>query len=346
EKQNFSLLTNWPRHLTDSTYLQHAFFAAKESMDEENERAIASAYVDCLGYLKQPLSKKHIETLRNLIFSEKDKAFQFFLQHAAEINKITHSDDYTESTLCWIIFIEEVEPQLATGKPSYDWKVISEKIQRKYPELDKTQFFNHLTTDGIERRLKEDITAKENEKTLNSVDWQQMNTQFKHKYRNYDDAERVLFSQRAQYFYNMGLWDLSAAAAISLIEKYRFSNKYTDRDINNFCWYMILLHSGDKKTLESATKYMETVVKPYLNDGILKQDIGRADAGLVYTYLDTYSNLLYKAGHAKEALNFEKQIVASAEKLRISKKGFEESLDKIQRNEPTWLDNTPTSANR
>lgn len=51
-------------------------------------------------------------------------------------------------------------------------------------------------------------------------------------------------------------------------------------------------------------------------------------------YLDTYANILYKLGQAKEAIEIETKALELVKAK--DKKSYEETLDKMQKGEPTW----------
>lgn len=60
-------------------------------------------------------------------------------------------------------------------------------------------------------------------------------------------------------------------------------------------------------------------------------------------YIDTYSNLLYKAGETQEAIRWQELAVTKSKELKIDKgdiKAIEENLEKMKKGEPTWPTDT------
>jgi hypothetical protein len=94
--------------------------------------------------------------------------------------------------------------------------------------------------------------------------------------------------------------------------------------INNFVFSAIFYHSADERQIKTGLKWMEGVIRR-----------NPVDANIV----DTYANLLYKAGESKQAIQWEEK----AESIAIEKKqewvlpSLRNNLAKMKKGEPTWL---------
>jgi hypothetical protein len=91
----------------------------------------------------------------------------------------------------------------------------------------------------------------------------------------------------------------------------------SDYHINNVSW-ALFEHVDDPKVLDIAIKTNEYNVRVFMPDEAVE--------------LDTYANLLYKAGRRDEALACEEKAV----KLSGNGKEFVETLEKMNKNVPTW----------
>jgi hypothetical protein len=94
-----------------------------------------------------------------------------------------------------------------------------------------------------------------------------------------------------------------------------------DLERNNVSWTYIFLRSKDEDQINIGIKWMEGVV--------------RRNNGKNPTFLDTYANLLYKAGRRNESIQAQKK----ASELSPSDKSFKENLQKMLEGKPTWVAN-------
>jgi thioredoxin-related protein len=94
--------------------------------------------------------------------------------------------------------------------------------------------------------------------------------------------------------------------------------KSSSNFINDVCWLEIYLSSDDKGKIDTAIHWMKEVTERKPND---------AD------YLDTYANLLYKAGYVREAVKVEER----AQRNAPDDKGISENLAGMKKGEKVWL---------
>ncbi|MBC9915096.1 thioredoxin domain-containing protein [Chitinophaga varians] len=98
------------------------------------------------------------------------------------------------------------------------------------------------------------------------------------------------------------------------------------RDINAVVWYYFFERSNDHYALNKAISYME-------------KDLEKNPSN--YVHIDTYANVLYKAGHVEKALQFEEKALNMAEAKNDQKNSntYKECLEKMKKGIPTWTDN-------
>jgi thioredoxin-related protein len=94
--------------------------------------------------------------------------------------------------------------------------------------------------------------------------------------------------------------------------------------LNNFVFDAIFYHSNDKKQIETGLKWME---------GVVRRNPRHANN------IDTYANLLYKAGRTKEAIQWQQKAVQIAAEGNEGwlLQALNGNLAKMQKGEPTWV---------
>jgi hypothetical protein len=126
-------------------------------------------------------------------------------------------------------------------------------------------------------------------------------------------GEEILLRAKSIHYLNQLDWKNFVLAADEYISKYG-DHVGTD-DLNQFAW-KAFEKIDDKSALGKAIKWSQLSVK------VKEQP----------QYLDTYANLLYKAGRAGEAITVQEKAVA----LSNGDAGMKETLQKMKRGEPTW----------
>jgi thioredoxin-related protein len=96
---------------------------------------------------------------------------------------------------------------------------------------------------------------------------------------------------------------------------------------NNLAFELFFRYCNSKDTLNKVIKWMEMVNKSHPDD---------------QANMDTYANLLYKVGRAKEAIQWEEKAAqiedkAAQKENREVDKSFRETLDKMRSGIPTWV---------
>lgn len=163
------------------------------------------------------------------------------------------------------------------------------------------------------------------------VDWQQVSSELQKRFRKDFVDENILNAQigvcyylqlkdekyRQEYFRLRLLqgerygWDTTAAFIEAVY-------------INGFLWD-VFLYSKDKTQLLTGVKWMEGIIRRNPKTSYL---------------IDTYANLLYKAGKKDEAIAMERKALEIARAIKdqsMNQEGLQKNLDKMLKGEPTWL---------
>lgn len=103
------------------------------------------------------------------------------------------------------------------------------------------------------------------------------------------------------------------------------SNQLRDVGLNNFLYNVVFLHSNDKRQIVKAIKCMEII--------LVRNN---------YKYssqIDTYANLLYKAGRKDQAIRWEEKAYKTAENEKdvFNMNAFLGIVSKMKKGEPTWI---------
>jgi hypothetical protein len=126
-------------------------------------------------------------------------------------------------------------------------------------------------------------------------------------------GEEILLRARALHFFNQHDWNNFVSAADEYISKYGQFIK--TEELNKFAW-TVFEGVGDKDLLSKAAAWSKLSIDK-------KEDP---------QYIDTYANLLYKAGRSDEAIKQEEKAVT----LSGGNEELKQTLEKMKRGEATW----------
>ncbi|SDE85523.1 Thioredoxin-like [Mucilaginibacter pineti] len=137
-------------------------------------------------------------------------------------------------------------------------------------------------------------------------------------------AERLLTDARIEWYSAVKDWPNIIRYTIEKKDKQGLDTAGLGAAyLNNFVFDVIFKHSNEMYALHKGIQYMEM---------LLKNNPGDENA------IDTYANVLYKAGRKQEAIKQEKRALALAGTHYNNRqlKVFQDTLDKMQKGEPTW----------
>ena len=139
-------------------------------------------------------------------------------------------------------------------------------------------------------------------------------------------ADQILLKMKIEDAGRRGQWDENADMQLTYYDKY--SSKITGYDLwamNNNLWGIFQV-CKNKKILIRAAKWSKFTISR--GDTIIEDP----------TNIDTYANLLYKAGKIQEGISWEQKAleIASRDKDPSAKGPYVEVLDKMRNGFPTW----------
>jgi thiol-disulfide isomerase/thioredoxin len=180
---------------------------------------------------------------------------------------------------------------------------------------------NYYAEDIIDNIImKEEIEDKlwQNGKLIYThPDWEQLRTKLRLKY-NGSHVEKVILNAKIRWANDRSNWSAVTAYYLKKLKTYGLDTSDVGWAVtNNIMYDVIFKYCNDKGTLNEAVKWQNKLVDTHPgNENIL----------------DTYANLLYKAGSRNEALKWEKKAALIAPKNSEIKA----TLQKMRKGIPTW----------
>jgi hypothetical protein len=154
-------------------------------------------------------------------------------------------------------------------------------------------------------------------------DWPKLTNTITRKY-GAAYANRTIIDAKIRWYRSKKQW---AQYTKNLVAKLEISNgrNLNGWALNNDAW-AIFQRSTDKKVLNRAIYWMEQLFEQ-------KKQEAKDPANI-----DTYANLLYKAGKVNEGIHWEEKALAIANEQKIDDyiKTFQNNLVKMRNHQPTW----------
>jgi hypothetical protein len=207
--------------------------------------------------------------ISSVTLSSKNKGFELFLHHGAEVDTSLGVNS-SEKLLLKIIKREEVYPLTDEKAPPADWGMIYEKVKRKYPR----------------------------------------------------QAEKVVVSAKPVYYDSKGMRKEYCLALVDYVEK--LDDHRNLPLLNDYAWEMFL-KCDDPAVLAHALGWSRLTFsgQPDPDDNII----------------DTYANLLYKAGQVKEGILWEQKAMSLVAKKPGSQDAIQKyakTIERMQKGEKVW----------
>ncbi|MBO9572135.1 MAG: hypothetical protein J7497_07990, partial [Chitinophagaceae bacterium] len=139
-------------------------------------------------------------------------------------------------------------------------------------------------------------------------------------------AERGVLNGKIAWYEQKENFPAYYMAYFEKLDRYGFDSLGTGNtfypNVNSNCWFLFL-RITDKTLLNRGAKWMEKLIDKYPEDP---------------AWIDTYANLLYKAGEKENAVLWEEKALAQAIKKQWQSniEQFTEVLSKMRNNLPTW----------
>lgn len=159
---------------------------------------------------------------------------------------------------------------------------------------------------------------KDGKPVSRTANWKQLSGLIQKKYTT-DIAERNILNAQITWYTYKKDWKNSVKYNVEKIEKYEIDTSFWGRfHLNNMIWEIIFKHSNDRKILNNAIIWIETILvaENYKNPASI----------------DTYANLLFKVGRVADAIKWQTTAVS----LSPDDQEIQDHLEKMKRKEPTW----------
>jgi thiol-disulfide isomerase/thioredoxin len=162
--------------------------------------------------------------------------------------------------------------------------------------------------------LREEVTPFMRAKTA-TPDWAALETSLKSKYPKQANEvflyTKVLYSQQKRDWKNFG-------GAVSEYMK-AYGSTATPEQMNQFAW-TVFENCDDMACVNNALEWSKNSFAADNN----------------HMFMDTYANLLYKAGKKKEAIEWETKAMTLAKEAKEDTGDYQATLDKMNKGEKTW----------
>lgn len=197
----------------------------------------------------------------------------------------------------------------------YLFSKYSDKIDRLTRSKLSQDIIDYLIT-------KEEIYPsiwKDHEIIDKEPNWKLLENSIRRKYdKSY--AERTILNSQLIWYRIKGDWPILATFNIKKINKYGIDTSGLGFALlNNMIWEVIFLHSNDINVINKGIEWERIILQGHPEHS---------------PAIDTYANLLYKAGRTKEAIEWERK----AAKLSPDDKEVQKALQQMQNGQPTYLD--------
>lgn len=160
---------------------------------------------------------------------------------------------------------------------------------------------------------KEEVFPALRTKDDSAPDWAAIEKKVKAKYPSI--AEELILKTKIQYFSYKNDGDNAVASIVAYMKKY--GHKADPQALNEYAW-TIFEKCNDMKCIEQALEWSKRSFKE--NE--------------MPAFMDTYANLLYKAGKKADALAWEEKAMNKAN--GDEKKNYETTLEKMKKGEKYW----------
>ena len=323
-KQYYAQIEKYKLHIHDSSYLKSNLMIALSNADGASAEMIANSYFECIQDKYNPES---IDLIMQSTQSSKDKAFTFFLDNTSNIDKIFPGHGI-EIKVGAIIVNEEVVPQFESPTSIIDWIKITNK---KYPAINATILWNiYLGYENgiVIKELREPIYKI----STRDIDWAAISEHIQKICPGYN-PDSIITMEKPRYYSSKKMWSLSDQSTLACLKKY--GNKLDPFDLNNILWDRVFMESENVELLGIAVDLAKRIVPDLLDTDTLTCATGQS-----FEHMDTYANLLYKAGKKDQAILWERRALKAAQcdgRFKTDQISFIITIGKMERGENTLV---------
>lgn len=155
------------------------------------------------------------------------------------------------------------------------------------------------------------------------ADWSKLKKLVASQYsRNY--TKRNVLAAKVEWYKRLRNYSCYTRSALNYLKKSGRQISHGNSTINSYAWDTFK-YSTDKTVIDGFIKLMSKIV------------IEKSNILINCNHLDTYANLLYKAGKVEDAIFWEKKAIDAAIGGNSGKKGqYLKIIEQMKNGEPTW----------
>jgi len=266
--------------------------------DTSLQRQLLKVHVDyeCNLPTEQRYTKENIQFWSSYTLGSKTRLFGFFYKDGDKIDKVMNEKGYACAVIDQTIMDEIIAPFFVEQAAGSGIAVTG----------------GYLTDVSGKHLLKTDFKE---------ADWKKLEKMIREKYTD-AYAKRNVLAARIEWYLRHRNYPLYAKCYLLKLGKYSpdISERWFSSRINEFAWD-VFLHITDKNIIKATMRWMEKVIIYNANE-------------ISTDGMDTYANLLYKAGRKQEAIQWEEKAMNSSHgDLAAS---FKAVIEQMKNGEPTY----------
>ncbi len=242
-------------------------------------------------------TKQNIEMWNSISFSSKTSVFKFFYNDGKIIDRVMAKKGFSRTVVDKTINWEFVQPFFAEQNKNAS-------IEMNGGMLTNLNGKNTLPVDSSE------------------ADWQKLYTTIKTKF-NTSIAKRNILDAKVEWYKRHRNFEKYVAHKLSYLDKYCSIENGTGRpyDINNAA-FDAFKYSTDNKVIDGYIRWMKKVVERKPTDAAI---------------IDTYANLLYKAGKTKDAIFWEEKAAnITGGPWASQQESFKKKVELMKKGQSIW----------
>jgi thioredoxin-related protein len=315
DKQYYTSIDKFRRSELNPVYMKALARKVMRVEGKELAQKIANDYIDRLS-IDSLFTKDNIQLMAEFTNDSKDRGFVMFKDSAKRISEIDESVnvEICKNIVLSIIYKEEIKPYTLVKRGKPDWKKINSNL-KKYELLGKDALTQYKPGIIFETEIEPALKVNSDwNKILPLIEKQKLG-------RN---AEFVVGSSVVYYLNAIGYYhtEKNCKNLVAAANYYAdsFSTFLNANALNSWSW-TLFEHSSEYDELELASKWSKRSIE--MNPSSPE-------------FLDTYANLLYKLGHAQEAISWQKKAIQQLEIKNYRNLAILQNFEKMQKGEKTW----------
>jgi len=322
DKQYYTMVKSFNQHLADSTFLHELLVKANQNHDKANIALFANAY---LKSVHDPFTNETLSIISSGITTAKDTVFKLYLKNTLKIDTIVKRASFAEKRVASAINEEDIKPLFTGANSVLAWNEIKAQISMKYPGISQSTLY-YLSFIFKGDIIDEEINGPLYKAGAPLADWNELAEHIKAKFPDIN-MDTLIAREKYHYYGYKKMWKECDNAILRYMAKYG-ADRY---ETNTIAFEYVFLHSNNLLVLKKAAGWMKKFI-PGLTDS-------SNYSNSTCENMDTYANLLYKAGKKKEAIIWEKKALDISLKFDWDKEDQVNNritMKRMQNGEKTW----------